>query len=272
MFNTPVCMSQLQTSVKRHERYPYHTGCGNHLLRVLRVLPLGAFKTWWPGGPAKTTLCCTRSHPQRTRCHIPSQKQLPPTKDITVPQMQMQAMQYDSVIPETEADTTSDDLQFRERRTKSRIDVSWEERPNCDDEEVNGRLKRKKGHQRFQPQERDVRITSQDVDVSQKRKIVGASSRRVPPSQGACDFGGDTVEFSTDDDDEGEASEDGFEDTPSFSQFGSRGKESQIDRFLRGSGDEDDRKNANQKKGKKLPAPSRKSISTRTRSSQRPRP
>jgi hypothetical protein len=80
------------------------------------------------------------------------------------------------------------------------------------------------------------------------------------------------VEFSTDDDDKGEDSHDDFEDTPSFSQLGARGKESHIDRFLRGSGDEDDRKNSTQKKGKKLPLPTRKSISTRTRSSLRGRP
>ena len=177
----------------------------------------------------------------------------PPTRELTVPQMQVQVLPHDSVIPETEADATSDELRWRERRTKSRNDVSWEERLTCDDGEVNGRLKRKKCHQRLPPQE---------VDVSQNRKTTGPSSRRVPQSQGAGDFGGDAVEFSTDDDDEGEDSEDDVQDTPSFSQLAARGRESHIDRFL----------NSTQKKGKKLPPPTRKSVSTRTRSSQRGRP
>jgi hypothetical protein len=187
----------------------------------------------------------------------------PPTRDLTVPQMQVQVVHRDFVIPETEADATSNELQWQERRTKSKNDVSWEERLTCDDDEVNGRLKRKKGHQRLQPQE---------VDLSQKRKTGGPSVRRVPQSQGAFGFGGDAVEFSTDDDEEGEDSEGDLEDTPSFSQLGVRGKESHIDRFLRGSGDEDDRKHSTQKKGKKGPLPIRKNISQRTRSSQRGKP
>lgn len=187
----------------------------------------------------------------------------PPTRDLTVPQMQVQVVHRDSVIPETEADATSDEQQWRERRTKSKNDVSREDRLTCDDDEVNGRLKRKKGHQRLPPLE---------VDLSQKRKIGGPSVQRVPQSQGTSGFGGDIVEFSTDDDEEGEDSEGDLEDTPSFSQLGARGKESAIDRFLRGSGDEDDRKHPTQKKGKKEPLPTRKNISQRTRSSQRGRP
>ena len=101
-------------------------------------------------------------------------------------------------------------------------------------------------------------------DVSHKRKIGGSSSRRGPQSQATCDFEGHTIEFSTDEDDEGEDSEDDCEHTPSFSQLGFKGRESHIDRFLRGGGDEDDRKNYALKKGKKLPLANRKSIITRT--------
>ena len=202
-----------------------------------------------------------------------SHRMAPPAiRDLTVPQMHVPVVQLDSIIPETEADATSDEVQFRERRTKSRNDVQWEERLTCGDEEVNGRLKRKKGHQRIQPQEREVRINLQKGDVSQKQKMNGCSSRRGPQSQAACDIEGDTAEFSTDEDDEAEGSEDDFENTPSLSQLGFRGKDSHIDRFLRGSGDEDDRKNSAMSKGKKLPLANRKSISTRTRSSQRGRP
>ena len=181
-------------------------------------------------------------------------------------------MQHDSIILETEADATSDEALFREWRTKSRNDPQWSERLSCGDEEVTGRLKRKKGHQRIQPQVKDVHISLQEGDMSQKRKMNGTSSRRGPQSEAAADFQGDAVEFSSDEDDEGEDSEDDFQNSPSLTQLGFRGKESQIDRFLRGSGDEDDRKNSPLNKGKKLPLANRVSISTRTRSSQRTRP
>lgn len=196
----------------------------------------------------------------------------PAIKKLTVPQMQVHVVQYDSIIPETEADATSDEALFRERRTKSRNDPQWSERLSCGDEEVTGRLKRKKGHQRIQPQVKDVHISLQEGDMSQKRKMNGTSSRRGPQSEAAADFQGDAVEFSSDEDDEGEDSEDDFQNSPSLTQLGFRGKESQIDRFLRGSGDEDDRKNSPLNKGKKLPLANRVSISTRTRSSQRTRP
>ena len=117
-----------------------------------------------------------------------------------------------------------------------------------------------------------MRSTLQEGDVSQKRKGGGSSSRRGTQSQAAVDFEGDTIDFSTDKDDEGEESEDDFENTQLFSQLSLRGKESQIDRFLRGSDDEADRKNSSLRKGKKLPLANRRSISTRTRSAQRRRP
>lgn len=102
----------------------------------------------------------------------------PATRALTIPQVQVPVVQHDSVIPETEA--TSDEVQFREIRTKSRNDVRGEERLSCGDEEVNGRTKRKKGHERVQPQEREVRINLPEVDVSQKRKMNPGSSRRGP--------------------------------------------------------------------------------------------
>ena len=120
--------------------------------------------------------------------------------------------------------------------------MQWEERLSCNDEEVNGRLKRKKGHQRVEPQEREVRINLLEVDVSQKRKVNLYSSRRGPQSHAPVDFEGNTVGFLTDEDDEGGGSEDEFQDTPSMSQLGFRGKDSHIDRFLRGESDKDDRK------------------------------
>lgn len=98
-----------------------------------------------------------------------------------------------------------------------------------------------------------MRITLQERNVSQKRKIGGSCSRQGPQSQTPYDFEGDTIEFSTgEDDDEGEDSEDDFKNTPSLSQLGIRGKEFHIDRFLRGSDDEDDRKNSTLKKRKKF--------------------
>ena len=116
-----------------------------------------------------------------------------------------------------------------------------------------------------------MRSTLQEGDVSQKRKGGGSSSWRGTQSQAAVDFEGDTADFSTDEDDEGEESEDDFEDTQSLSQLGLRGKESQIDRFLRGSDDDADRKNSSPRKGKLLPLANRRSISTRTRAAQRGR-
>lgn len=196
----------------------------------------------------------------------------PATRELAVPKMQAPVAQYDSIIPETEADATSDELQFQERRTKSRNDVQWEERVSCGDEEVNGRLKRKKGHQRVQPQEKEVRINLPEADVSQKRKSNLGSSKRGTQSQTPRDFEGDTVEFSTDETDDGGGSEDDFQDRETLSQLCFRQKDSHIDRFLRGESDEDDRTNSPVNKGKKLTLANRKPISTRTRSSQRQRP
>lgn len=100
-----------------------------------------------------------------------------------------------------------------EIRTKSRNDHQWEEKLTCGDEEVSGRLKRKKGQQRVQPQERDVRNTLQEVDVSQKRRVDGSSSWQGTQSQATANFEGATVDFSTDDDDEGEELEDDLDET-----------------------------------------------------------
>ena len=69
----------------------------------------------------------------------------PASRGPTVPQLQVPVVQYDSLILETEPDAISDEMQFRERRTKSKNDVQWEDRLTCSNEEVNGRLKRKKG-------------------------------------------------------------------------------------------------------------------------------
>ena len=196
----------------------------------------------------------------------------PASRGPTVPQLQVPVVQYDSLIPETEPDALEDEMQFRERHTKSNNDVQWEDRLTCSNEEVNGRLKRKKGHQRVQPQEREVRINVAEGDLSQKRKMNVSGSRRGSQSQPACDFEGDTAEFSTEEDDEDDNSDDGFQDMPSLSQFSFGQKESNIDRFLRGEPDVDDRKQATQTKGKKLQLANRKPISTRTRSAQRGRP
>ena len=186
-------------------------------------------------------------------------------RDPTVPQLHVHVV--DSIIPETEPDALSDDVQRLERRTKSRHDQPCEQKLTCGDDEVNGRLKRKKGHLRALPQEKDVRCTLQEGGLSQKRKASGPNSRRGAQSLPAVDSDADTVDFSSDEDDEGLESEDGFEETQT-----QRGKESQIDRFLREVDEDADRKNSSQRRGKKLGAPNRRSISTRTRSSQRARP
>jgi hypothetical protein len=116
-----------------------------------------------------------------------------------------------------------------------------------------------------------VRITLQDVDVSQKRRVGGSSSRRGTQSQAATDFEGLAVDFSTDDDGEGEESQEDLDETQEFPELGGRGKESQIDRFLRETETEADCKNSSLRKGKKGHVATKRSISTRTRSSQRGR-
>ena len=70
-------------------------------------------------------------------------------RDPTVPQKHVHVVHNDSIIPETEVDATSDELQILERRTKSRNDQQWEEKLTCGDEEVNGRLKRKNANNVF---------------------------------------------------------------------------------------------------------------------------
>ena len=63
-------------------------------------------------------------------------------RDPTVPQLHVHVV--DSIIPETEPDALSDDVQRLERRTKSRHDQPCEQKLTCGDDEVNGRLKQKK--------------------------------------------------------------------------------------------------------------------------------
>ena len=249
---------------------------------VDRVREAGPSRTPSPSVGSFQDMAATRPRQDDSLMHkvtppthpLPHPHRMPPpaTRDLSVPQMQVHVVQHDSIIPETEADATSDEALFRERRTKSRNDPQLTERLTAGDEEVNGRLKRKKGHQRSQGQVREVHNSLQEGDISQKRKTNGCSSRRGPELEAACDFKGDNVDFSSDDDDEGEDSEDDFQNTPSLTQLGFIRKESHIDRFLRATGDEDDRKNSAVNKGKKMPPGNRKSISTRTRSSQRTRP
>ena len=166
----------------------------------------------------------------------------PAVRDKAVPQLPVPVVQYDSIIPETEADATFDEQLFRERRTKSRNDPQWQERLPCGDEEVNGRLKRRKGHQRTDSAGREVHINLQEGDGSQKWKVNGSISRRTTQLGTASDFQRDTVSFSSDDDDESEDSEDDFQNMPTMSQLAFGTKESHIDRFLRGLPDKDDRK------------------------------
>ena len=220
-----------------------------------------------------------QDHPEASKVTPPaptqphSTRMAPPAnRAVTTPHLQVPVVQHDSVIPETEPDAISDEVQFRERRTKSRNDVQWEERIACGEEEVNGRLKRKKGHLRVQPHEREVRINGPEVDGSQKRRMTPGSSRRGPQAQAPSDFGGDNPEFSTDEEDDGGGSEDDFQDTPPMSQIDFRAKDSHIDRFLRGESDDDDRKISAPTKHSKLIQANRRSISMRTRSSQRNRP
>ena len=75
------CMCLLQTLDKRPEQHPGLIGCGKQLHHVLRVPPLEAFKTWLPRGPGKMTPSFTRSSPQLTRCHIPTEWHLLPSKN-----------------------------------------------------------------------------------------------------------------------------------------------------------------------------------------------
>ena len=233
---------------------------------------VGSFQNMAATKPRQDDFVMQKVHPPSHALPHPHRMPPPATRDKDVPQLQVPIVQHDSVIPETEADASDDEVLFQERRTKSRNDVQWEERLPCGDEEVNGRLKRKKGHQRTESAMREVHINLQESDASKKRKANGSNSRRGPQLEAASDFHRDTVEFSSDDGDESEDSEDDFQNMPSMSQLAFGTKESHIDRFLRGAGDKDDRMTSPSNKGKKLPPALRKPVSTRTRSSQRTRP
>lgn len=233
---------------------------------------VGSFQDMAATRPRQEVSPMQKATPSTHSLPHPHRMAPPAIREKVVPQLQVPVVHYDSVIPETEADATSDEMLFRERRTKSRNDVQWEDRVPCGDDEVNGRLKRKKGQQRTEPAVREVHINFQEGDGSQKRKTNGSTSRRGPQSQAASDFHGDTVEFSSDGDDDGTNSEDDYQNLPSMSQLAFKPKESHIDRFLRVTGDDDDRKTSAPNKGKKLPPAGRKPVSTRTRSSQRTKP
>ena len=106
---------------------------------------VGSFQDMAATRPRQDDFVMQKVTPPSQALPHPHRMPPPPTRDKVVPQVQVLVVQYDSVIPETEADASDDDVLFRERRTKSRNDVQWEKRQKCGDVEVNGCLKRKKG-------------------------------------------------------------------------------------------------------------------------------
>jgi hypothetical protein len=170
-----------------------------------------------------------------------------------------------------EADATSDECQVLELRTKSRNEgnrhVSQDAGTNAS-EEASGRLKRKKGHLKVCPHDRDTRVTSAEEDVVQKRNRLSRGSRRS-----RTDFEDDTAEDSSNSDEgAGKESDGDIKDTPPKSLAAPGGKEhvptksaDEDDIFVKGSADHTVGKTTTVKKGKRGRPPNRKTGPMKTR-------
>jgi hypothetical protein len=203
----------------------------------------------------------------------PSQREPPPStgEDIPATSSDIQELEPIRTLPDMEADATSDELQVLERRTKSRNEAY---RPGREDagtnanEEVIGRLKRKKGHLKVHPHERDNRLTSAEEDVNLKRNRIAGGSRRS-----RNDFEDDTAEDSSSSDEgAGKESDTDLKDAPQASLGTPGGKEPVAGTFahvhelsVKGSADHNTGKTTTVKKGKRGPPPNRKIMPMKTR-------
>lgn len=191
----------------------------------------------------------------------PSQLAPPPSTGEEIPytSSQLQELEPNCSLPDMEADATSDELQVQERRTKSRNDphrCGKEDAVANANEEVIGRLKRKKGHLKVYPQERVIRVSSVEEDATQKRNMVAAGSR-----QSIHDFEDDTAEDSTESEEGAGRDSDGeLNNTPPTSLGVARGKEP-----VGLKTDQHVGKNSSSKRGKRGHPPNRKTLPMKTR-------
>jgi hypothetical protein len=203
----------------------------------------------------------------------PSQREPPPFTRGVLPGTSSDIQELDPIriLPEMEADATSNELQVLERRTKSKNEgyrhVREDAVPNAN-EDASGRLKRKKGHLKVVPLERDIRVTSAEEDVIQKRNRLSGGSRRS-----RNDFEDDTAEDSSNSDDgAGKESDGDFNSTLPTSLAAPEGKErvqiksaQEDDVFVKGSADQNGGKTTTVKKGKRGHPPNRRMIPMKTR-------
>ena len=104
-------------------------------------------------------------------------------------------------------------MQFAKRRTKSRNEEQHDGSvgaPPSAGEDVSGPFKRKKGHLKLLPQERERRINLPEEDALQKQKKIAGSSRRATQVEAPHDFEDDTAESSSDDEGVGDEFEGDF--------------------------------------------------------------
>ena len=203
----------------------------------------------------------------------PSQREPPPCtgEDIPSTSTDIQELEPFHILPDMEADATSDECQVLELRTKSRNEGNRHVREDAGtnaSEEASRRLKRKKGHLKVYPHDRDVRVASAEEDVVQKRNRLSGGSRRS-----RTDFEDDTAEDSSNSDSgAGKESDGDFKDTPPTSLTAPGGKEhvaiksaDEDDIFVKGSADHTVGKTTTAKKGKRGRPPNRRMIPMKTR-------
>ena len=205
---------------------------------------------------------------------LPSSQREPPLctgEDILGTSSDIQELDPCHILPDMEADATSDECQVLELRTNSRNEGNRHVREDVGtnaSEETAGRLKRKKGHLKVDPHDRDIRLTSADEDVVQKRNRLSGGSRRS-----ITDFEDDTAEDSSNSDEgAGKESDGDFKDTPPTSLAAPGGKEhvamksaEEDDIFVKGSADQSVGKTNTVKKGKRGHPPNRRMIPMKTR-------
>ena len=176
-------------------------------------------------------------------------------EEVPYPSGQVHELEPNRSLPDMEADATSDELQVLERRSKYRNDphrCGREDAVTNANEDVVGRLKRKKGHLKVYPQERVIRVNSVEEDATQKRNRVAGGSR-----QSINDFEDDTAEETSDSEDGAGRDSDGeLNDTPPIALAVSRGK---------GTADHHVGKNSPAKRGKRGHRVVRKNVPMKTR-------
>ena len=193
----------------------------------------------------------------------PAQREPPPSTREEIPgtSSDLQVVEPIRPLPDMEADATSDECQVQEHRTKSSAVA------NANEDSI-GRLKRKKGHLKVYPHERDIRVTQAEEHTVQKRNRLAAGSQRS-----RIDFEDDTAEDSSNSDGgSGKESDGDLEDTPPTSLGAPVGKvhvtsksAQEHDIFVKGSADHNVGKTSTVRKGKRGPPPNRRPIPMKTR-------